>query len=262
MRIDRSEHAKCIILTLTGHLDRHSGPAVHQALLRALVQRPAAVICDLTGVARLDPAGASAFAAATHPASGWPANRLLLCGASPAVAAILAQRAITTLLPVYNTLEQALRHALRPPARARAFLRLATPQPQAQAGRFVRQQCADWNTVGLGERARLLAEALVTHALATHTHHQQPHEQPHEQPCQQLDMLLRMELRPGHLGISVHDRHPRRLHAAPTRDRDQIAGDQGELAGQPATVQRLAAVWGIRPDPGGGKIVWGELAHW
>jgi anti-anti-sigma factor len=115
MRIQRSERAGSVFLTLTGPLDGHGVPAVRGALLGSLVQRPAAVICDLGGVPAMDLDGASAFAHATHPASGWPANRLLLCRARPDVAAVLDQRAGTRLLPLYDTLDQALRHAWWPP---------------------------------------------------------------------------------------------------------------------------------------------------
>jgi anti-anti-sigma factor len=124
MRIQHAHHDQRIILTLTGHLNARAVPDVRRALFTALAARPAAVICDLDGVRSLDPAGASVFASATHPASGWPATKLLLCGARPAVTAILAERAISQLLPVYATLDQALQQTLD--AHDGAPLRLAS----------------------------------------------------------------------------------------------------------------------------------------
>jgi anti-anti-sigma factor len=116
MRIQHTRHDKSIVLSLTGHLNARAVPTVRRALFTALAARPAAVICDLAGLDSLDPASASVFASATHPASGWPSAKLLLCGARPVVAAILAERAVPEFLPVYATLDQALQQTRQRPS--------------------------------------------------------------------------------------------------------------------------------------------------
>jgi hypothetical protein len=68
-----------------------------------------AVICDLGGVDALDPVCATVFAAlANHCASRWPTTSVLLCGAQPAVAQVLADLGIPHFLSLYGTLREAL----------------------------------------------------------------------------------------------------------------------------------------------------------
>ena len=87
MHIGHSARDGCIVVTLVGQLDLATAPKVRRALLKHLADQPDAVICDLAGVARIDPACASVFAAVAHrPRSRWPDSHLLLCGARPAVA--------------------------------------------------------------------------------------------------------------------------------------------------------------------------------
>jgi anti-anti-sigma factor len=134
MRIEHSARDGCIVVTPVGQLDLAAAPKVRRALLKHLADQPDAVICDLAGLARIDPACASVFAAVAHrPRSRWPDSHLLLCGARPAVAAALTRQGTPRLLPVYDTLDQALAQARsRPP-----FLRsgCAWPRPWRRSPR-------------------------------------------------------------------------------------------------------------------------------
>jgi len=155
MRIQQSTRDGCTIIALTGHLDHAAAPSLQPLLLRRLREQPLAVICDLTGVWTLDPACAGVFAAAAHhPASGWITPKLLLCGAQPQVAIILARLPEPHRLPVYPSVEDAITQAfddaidqaLTHPVWLRQELALApTPAAPAAARRFVRALCASWD---------------------------------------------------------------------------------------------------------------------
>ena len=121
MQIEHAARDGCIVVTLVGQLDLAAAPKVRRALLKHLADQPDAVICDLAGVARIDPACASVFAAVAHrPRSRWPDSHLLLCGARPAVAAALTRQGTPRFLPVYATLDQALGLAFASPVPAGA----------------------------------------------------------------------------------------------------------------------------------------------
>jgi anti-anti-sigma regulatory factor len=66
MDIGHAARDGCIVVTLVGQLDLATAPKLRRALLKHLADQPDAVICDLAGVARIDPACASIFAAVAH----------------------------------------------------------------------------------------------------------------------------------------------------------------------------------------------------
>jgi anti-anti-sigma regulatory factor len=114
VRIEQSTRDGCTIITLTGHLDRAAAPHIQQLLLRRLREQPIAVICDLSEVWTLDPACASVFATASHhPASGWTTPKLLLCGAQPAIATMLARLPAPHRLPLHPSVEDAINQAFQ-----------------------------------------------------------------------------------------------------------------------------------------------------
>ena len=67
------------------------------------------------------------------------------------------------------------------------------------------------------------------------------------------DLWLRLELRADRLFISVRDASPRLLRTV-TPDLEAEGGRGLWL------VEQLARAWGVRPAPGGGKIVWCALS--
>ena len=117
MRINQSTRDGCAILAPVGDLDLAAVPALRQVLLKRLSEQPVAVICDLSKLASVDEACAAVFSSvASHPSTRWPETNLLLCGARPAVSAVLERLGVPQYLPVHPSLEEALAHAaVRPP---------------------------------------------------------------------------------------------------------------------------------------------------
>jgi anti-anti-sigma factor len=237
MDIEHSARDGCIVVALVGRLDLAAAPKVRRALLKHLADQPDAVICDLAGVARIDPACASIFAAVAHrPRSRWPDSHLLLCGARPAVAAALTRQGTPRFLPVYATLDQALGHARSRPPFLRERLRLATTlEAFTTAGSFAGEVCRRWRLEELAETARSLAGELVIDAVFAQRSH--------------IDEVeLRVELRAGGLLIAVHGGAPF-LAVTP-------ADHHGDPGSGLEVVQRLAQRWGVRRQADGSRVLW------
>ena len=242
MQITHSTRNGCLVVALTGQITVVTAPQIQRTLLKDLAEGPLAIICDLGGVDALDPVCATVFATvANHPASRWPATSMLLCGAQPAVAEVLGGLRVRHALPLYDTLQEAVDAAADRPGYLRDELGLApTPDAAAAARRFVRETLQSWRLGSpdgeLSEQAQLLADALVTNAVV-HA---------------QTDIRLRLELGGELLHIAVRD-FDRRL-PRPLPDDPQAEGGRGLRL-----VEWVAAAWGARHHPGGGKVVWCTL---
>lgn len=252
MRIDQSTQDGAAILAPVGELNLAAVPSLRQVLLKRLAERPVAVICDLAGLWSLDPACAAVFATvANHPASRWPETTLLLCGAQPAVSAVLGRLGTPQFLPMHATLEDALTQAFARPPYLRAELPLGpAPTAPAAARRFVRDTCWSWRldevddpddpmerrwVQDLVDRAVLAASELVTNAVV---HTRGP-------------LRLRLALRGERLHLAVGDQSPRLLRLAADPGDPEAEGGRGL-----AIVEQLAVAWGVHHPPEGGKIIW------
>jgi anti-anti-sigma regulatory factor len=239
MRIQRSDRDDCIVLTLSGSLDPNTATPVRHALLMALAEQPDAVICDLSGVATLNPVCATEFAAvASHPAaSRWPHTAIALCSAQPAVAAALRRLGGELELPVYDTVDQALDYAgTRPPSRRERHRLAPTIQARAAARQLLAEVGSKWRLHGqLVERVQRIAAELVAEAITN-------------APTR---IILHVELRGDELFLAVHDDRSPMLHPAP------------DLRDEPdwvlRTVAQAAAAWGVDWHAEGGKVVWCTL---
>jgi anti-anti-sigma factor len=240
MQIDHSTRDGCIVVALTGHVNLRTAPQIQRVLLKDLSERPYAIICDLAGVERIDPACAAVFSTvASHPATDWPTTNFLLCGARSAVAAVLRRVGVPRFLPLHETVEDALDEVAAIPPYLRDELQLpATAAAPSVARLYVRDVLRYWGPALPGDavidRVELLADALVGNAVA---HAGAP-------------LRLRLELRGDLLHLAVHDAEPRLLRLVPA---DPGAGPRL------GRVERLATAWGVRRPAEGGKIVWCTL---
>jgi LuxR family maltose regulon positive regulatory protein len=237
MDIRRSSRQGCVVLTLAGWLDLAAAPRLQRAILKQLAEPPPAIICDLSRVEGIDPLCAGVFTSMRHPALGWPATVLVLCGTQPAVAEVLVQLGVARFLPMYPSLDQALANARTRPQRLRARLTLGPVLTAAAAGRqFVVEVCGHWGLQVLAEPASLVAGELVTNAVV------------HANTA----LELRLELRGARLQVAVHDQDPDLAGLLAAKD----GTDRGlglEI------VDQVAKAWGVRQEGTGGKTVWCTL---
>jgi anti-anti-sigma factor len=233
MHIEHSARDGCIVVTLVGDLDLAAAPSVQRALLKSLAEQPDAVICDLAKVATIDPVCAGVFAAvARRPRSRWPDSSILLCGARPAVAAVLLQHGTPRVLPSYDTLDQAVAQACSRPPLLRERLRLVpTLEAVTTARWFVGEVCQRWQLGELTKTAQSLAGELVSDAVLADS--------------ASIEFVeLRLEQRATRLLLAVQSGD-----ASP-------AGTDGDPGSGLEVVQRVAQRWGVRRQADGSRVVW------
>jgi anti-anti-sigma factor len=236
MQIKQDARDGCIVVTLTGDIDIAAAPRVQRTLLKCLAEQPDAVICDLADVHWIDPVCATVFATVAHrPMSRWPDATLLLCHLRPAVAVVLQQHGVPRVLPVYDTLDQAVAHARSRPPFLRERLRLVpTLEAIGTARWFVGEVCQRWQVDELTETAQALVGEITTDAVLY-------------EPTGVDAIELRVELRATGFLVSVQSARPRPTLAEADRD-DPGSGLEA--------VQRLAQHWGVRRQVDGSRVVW------
>jgi anti-anti-sigma regulatory factor len=250
MQIEQTTRDGCTILTLWGKLEFAAVPRLRHVLLKQVAERPIAVICDLSGVSAIDQASATVFTTvASHPATGWPATGLALCGAQATVANAFDRLRVPGFLPMHPTLEDALTSATACAPSLREELVLASsPTAPAAARRFVREVCCWWrlekidrpdaareaSADDLVDRAVLVADELVTNAVVH---------------AGAGDLRLRIEWDGGRLQLAVHDAIPRLLRSTAS------PGPESERGRGLLLVDELATAWGVHARSEG-KVVW------
>jgi anti-anti-sigma factor len=237
MRIDQYASDGCIVLALAGDLDVAAAPQVQRAVLKCLAEQPDAVICDLSNVHRIDPVCATVFAAVAHrPTSRWPDTSLLLCCLLPAVAVVVRQHGLPRVLPIYDTLDQAIAHARSRPPFLRERLRLApTLEAIDTAQWFVGEVCRRWQLDELAGTAQSLIGEVTTDAVLY-------------EPTGLDAIELRVELRATGLLL--------RVHSAPSRPTVADADHHSDPGPGLELVRRVARLWGVRRQADGGRVVW------
>jgi anti-anti-sigma factor len=250
MEIEQTTRDGLSVLTLRGRLQLNVVPHLRHVLLKRLAERPAAVICDLSGVSAIDGATATLFTTvASHPASGWPSTSLVLCAARPTVADTLDRLGVPRFMSIHPNLEDAIASAIeRPPDLREELVMASSPTAPAAARRFVREVCWDWRLEKLDvagaarqaraddlvDRAVLVADELVTNAVVH---------------AGIGELRLRMELHGERLRLAVQDGIPRLLRPAALPEPDAEKG-RGLLL-----VDELVSAWGVHPRSEG-KVVW------
>jgi anti-anti-sigma factor len=221
MRIEQSSHQGCVVLTLGGRLEVAAAPQLQRAILKQLADHPPAIICELGQVEAIDPLCAGVFTAIQHPALSWPGTSLVLCGARPAVAGVLARHGLADRLAMYPDLDQALGSAHHRPPMLSERLALGPVPTAVGAGRaFVRDVCDRWGLQELAGSAELLASELITNAVV------------HARTA----MELRVELRGPQLHLAVKDQDPNLARVLAAKER---AGRELGLG-----IERVATAWG------------------
>ncbi len=241
MQIEQSARDGCIVLTLTGDLDIAAAPQVQRALLRCLARQPDAVICDLSRVAAIDPVCTAVFTAVAHrPRSRWPDSSVLLCCAQPAVAAVLLRQGMPRVLPICDTLDQAVAQAHSRPSFLRERLRLVrTLDAIATARWFVADVCQRWQVDELTETVQPLAGEMVTDAVLY-------------EPTDIELIELRVGLRTVGLLVAVQSGGP---PPAPPEAEDNPDDNPRPGSGLDM-IQRATPAWGVRRQADGSRVVW------
>jgi hypothetical protein len=231
LTIEQDDRAGSIVVRPVGRLSVATYPQMRDALLKAAVEWPEAVVVDLAGLAVDRISTLSVFPTVWLRLADWPGIPLLLAAGSGPLAATLQASAVPRFVPVHHDVDAAIGAVGRPPQRRRATLDLpGTPESSARARRWLGQLCADW---GLG--ALPAAAAVATELVENMIHHSG------------TGGTLRVELRGTNLSLAVTDGTTRPPSLAARGDFDAGCGL--------VVVDTMARKWGHSPRVGG-KVVW------
>ena len=161
--IDGPDHA---VLVLSGALSLTAVPALRTTLAKLLLDR-SRVVVDLAETEITWGPGVAVFPATLWFVGGWPATRLVLCGADPSTARALRVGGVTTAVPLVADAAAARRALDRRPCRVHRSAGMpAAPASLAWARSTVRHACEDWELPPeVREAALLVATELVTNAV-------------------------------------------------------------------------------------------------
>ncbi|MET0424108.1 MAG: STAS domain-containing protein [Actinoplanes sp.] len=225
------------MLRLSGTLDPVTGDALQQAVRRSLAAQPTRLLLDVSKLSVGDPLGLAALTAVVCQDAEWPGVPIVVCGAEPETAALLATAPDCESLQYVSDCAEALAAANAEPEPTRIRVRLR-PVPDAcrQVRTIVAQACAGWHQKEIASTAALNATELVAnvvrHARTT--------------------MIFTVGLRDGRLSMTVRDgsrRLPKTVDPGPAD-----AGGRGLRL-----VRDLTESWGVLPISDG-KVVWTRMA--
>lgn len=234
-------HQDVPILVADGVLDSSTYRTVRDAVIKAAIEEPRAVIVD---VDRLSVPAASAwtvFTSARWHVSIWPDVPILLMCADPRVRRVITKGGVARYVPVHPTRESALRAIRGRSLELRRRARTELPRSRASLG-LARVVVSDW----LGEWdirevipvAATVATVLVENVL-DHT---------------DSAPVLIVESYRDVVTVAVEDGSDR----LPGRHEDAYRG--AEVVSGLAIVSTLCRAWGSTPTSSG-KTVWALISH-
>jgi anti-anti-sigma factor len=227
MLLDSRQREDCTVVTVRDRLDMAGAPALQYVLLKAVADRPRAVVCDLRQARSVDAVALTVLPTVARYAATWNDTPVIVCASHPAVLGQLHRLTIDRWMTVVTTVDLAVANASRVPFAARVCIRLS-PAPTAarRARTFVVEACRKWGVPQLASPASLLAGDLVTRAM--------------------LDSGGEFELR-----VTLWDDqlHLSTRHSPPT---DQACAS----ASPPPVVRALARSSGLMRTPTGAVVTW------
>ncbi|GHF81457.1 hypothetical protein FHX82_003168 [Amycolatopsis bartoniae] len=237
IEVSHEERDGCLLATINGILDSRSYPYLRDALIKLALEQPRAVVARLDELRVDSQPLLTVFSAVWMRVSQWPDVPVFLVSSDADQRGSIVGSAVSKFVPVFATVEDAVRAAEAPPPRRR---RRALYPPvlmcSGAARNFVRETCRDWRIEAWTSDALCIASELVENAIE-HAG---------------TDLELRLELRSGVLTVAVRDGSPK---PAVLRQ-----GKQGQPVGYGLQiVSDIAKAWGCSPDLEGGKITWATL---
>jgi anti-anti-sigma regulatory factor len=229
-----------IVVVLCGDMTLESVPTVRSVLMKCFAEFPEAVIVDVSEL-RTDTRAQLIVFPATLRAYAAPVTRLVLCDASPALAALI-DRCRFRDISRYETREAALsavRAAQVQPRRRTGTHLASTPAAPAAARELVGRACRSWGVAHLVGPACVVISELVSNAVE-HA---------------KTDLEVTVALRGRYLHMSVQDGSTRPPVPADAAEDGPLVAIRGRGL---HLVAGYATAWGSTPVPGG-KKVWATL---
>lgn len=232
-------HGQARVVQPQGRLTERTGVELSRILVKIVLDHRRVVV-DLDELRVVRVSGVMIFPAVLDRCGGWPRARMVLCRPDEAMARALAERRVSTLVPVCRLLSEAAGAFELRPAVVRARTRLTCDDHAPDvARRVVRDTCPMWHVdAELQQIAELVVSELVDNAVK------------HARTA----AALSLERGPRGLRIAVRDTASSTVFwTAVDHPPDLRRQGRGlEL------VARLTTAWGVETHPVG-KTVWAEI---
>lgn len=225
------------LLTARGPLDSGTYRELRDRVIQAALDEPAAVLVDVDQLEVCASSAWSVFTSARWHVSTWPDTPIVLVCPRPAVAAQIAQTAMTRYVPVYPDVATALASLRDKHPRRRARIVLPRHLSSLRRSRdFVVEWLSRWSQHQLIPTAKVVVDVLVENVLR-HTE---------SAPVVLLDTVDPTVT----IAVQDTDESPAMLREAPDGAPDWASGL--------AVLAALCRAWGSAPTPSG-KTVWAMI---
>ncbi|GBE64729.1 sulfate transporter [Mycobacterium sp. MFM001] len=227
------------LLTVEGVLDSSSYLKLRDAVIKAALDEPRAVLVDVDGLVVPASSAWSVFTSARWHVSTWPDVPIALICSHAARRASIAHTGVTRYVPVHASAEAALNALTGKSQTTRRRARAELPASLAslhKARELVAEHLAAWSQSDLIPVATVVVNALVENVLQ-HT---------------ASSPVVVLESKGATVTVSVQDcsTTPATRHEDPIRGSDRVSGL--------AIVAAVSRAWGSTPTPSG-KAVWAVM---
>jgi anti-anti-sigma factor len=227
------------LLTVNGVLDTTTYLHVRDAIIKAALDEPQAVLIDVSALDVPASTAWSVFTSARWHVSTWPDVPMALVCGHPGRRRTIKRSSVTRYVPVYPTVDTALAAVADGRARARARARIELPASLAslrRAREFVAEWLGEWSHQELIPVATVVVNVFVENVLQHNA----------------SAPVLILESDGSVVTVSVQDENstPAARHEDPYRGGERVSGL--------AIVASVCRAWGSTPTPSG-KTVWAVL---
>ncbi|MBV9319979.1 MAG: STAS domain-containing protein [Mycobacterium sp.] len=227
------------LLTISGVLDSTTYLELRNSVIKAALDEPQAVLVDVSSLEVSASSAWSVFTSARWHVSTWPdVPIILVCGHTQGRQAI-ARNGVARYVPVYPTVDIALRRAADHSRRGRRRIRAelpASPKSLRRARDLVAEVLAEWSQAKLIPVATVIVNVFVENVLEHAT----------------SAPMLRLETDGTTVTVAVEDDSS----MPAVRHENRFRG--GERVSGLAIVVALCRAWGNTPTPSG-KTVWAVI---
>ncbi|BBX46255.1 ATP-binding protein [Mycobacterium cookii] len=227
------------LLTVNGVLDSSTYPTLRDAVIKAALDAPRAVLVDVNGLDVPASSAWSVFTSARWHVSTWPDVPIMLVCAHSGRRATIARSGVTRYVPVYAAVESARRAVVDDARPVRHRCRSELPASTASVGMardLVTDQLTAWSQAGLISVAMVVVNVLVDNVL---------------QHTVSAPVVI-LESEGPLVTISVQDNS-----STPAARREDAFRGGDQVSGL-AIMAAISRAWGSTPTPSG-KTVWAVI---
>jgi anti-sigma regulatory factor (Ser/Thr protein kinase)/anti-anti-sigma regulatory factor len=224
-------------MVVSGPLSTVTAPTVRTTALKCLIDEPAALVLDLSGLVIVDDLALRAFNVLGRSGGGWPGCPVVLVIPSMEVRSAVVRLAVDRSVELCDTAAEAGRLVEQYPMPRRLTTQLSpTPEAGRDARRMFADGCRRWGVEHLIEDGAVVVTELVANAV--------------EHAGTTIDFT--MSLRDRYLHVTVCD------GASTTPQRAGVLEEYAPGGRGLLLVEAYAAAWGHATTTNG-KVVWATL---